>query len=324
MKCLVLGANGFIGSHLCEGLLTRGYQVRAFVKKSIERVAVAHSASLLPIEYVYGDFSNKKDIEKSVNGIDIIYHLISTTLPQTSNQNMEYDISSNVLSTLTLLEAANKNGVKKVIFFSSGGTVYGKTKEVLINENHPAEPICSYGIQKLMIEKYLHLFNHLYGLDFNILRIANPYGIGQSYTRQQGVIPVFMHRIIEGHPIEVWGDGSIVRDYIHVTDVVQAAIKASEYYGESKLFNIGSGKGYSISEIIRRIEGITGKKIIAQYKPSRQVDVPTNVLDIALAEKVLSWNPKISLSNGLTELYQHLIYIKQNSFISKSRNKERS
>lgn len=159
-----------------------------------------------------GDLGNHGLIREALEGIDVVFHLASTTLPKTSNDDPGYDVRSNVVDTIQLLEACVDAGVRKVIFASSGGTVYGVPERLPIKEDHPTNPISSYGIVKLTIEKYLGLFHYLYGLDYAALRISNPYGPYQDPAGQQGAISVFLHRILSGQPIAIWGDGEIVRE----------------------------------------------------------------------------------------------------------------
>ena len=210
-------------------------------------------------------------MQQALAGCDVLYHLISTTTPQISNDDPVGDVESNVISTINMLKEATKAGVKKIIFFSSGGTIYGVPQYTPIREEHPTEPICSYGIQKLTTEKYLHLFYVLYGLEYGILRIANPYGPRQSPYSGQGVVAAFVHRAVTGQPIEVWGDGSVVRDYVYAADVAKAAVAMLNYSGRHRIFNIGSGTGKSLLEIIHSIEALSGVSIKIDFKKFQSI-----------------------------------------------------
>lgn len=297
MNCLILGGSGFLGSHLCERLFNEGHNVRIFHKGNTLWNNFVNLEDR--IEYVVGDFSNPLHVQEALQGMQVVYHLISTTVAKTSNENPSYDISTNLIPTLHLLDLCVKERVKKVIFFSSGGTVYGIPNQVPISEDHPTNPICSYGIHKLAIEKYLHLYYNLYGLDYSVLRISNPYGERQRPTGSQGVVAVFFNKIITQKAIEIWGDGSVVRDYLHVSDVVDAAYKVLVSNCTHKIFNIGSGVGLSLKEILEEMEYVTSNKIDVKYLPSRNFDVPTNVLDITRACTELGWAPKIKFREGL-------------------------
>jgi UDP-glucose 4-epimerase len=253
-----------------------------------------------------GDFHSLADIEQAVADCQVIFHLISTTLPKSSNDDPIYDVESNVVGTLRILEVARRNGVKKVVFVSSGGTVYGVPQAVPISETHPTNPVSSYGIGKLTIEKFLHLYHTLHGLEYTVLRLANPFGERQRANAAQGAVAVFMNRAILNQPIEIWGDGSVVRDYIYIADVIDALVKAAFYQGEERLFNIGSGQGKSLNEILTAIETLTGRAVNRTYLPGRAFDVPANVLSITRALKHLAWSPQESFDSGLSHTFHWL------------------
>jgi len=297
MKCLILGGAGFLGSHLCDGLLAAGHAVRIFDRINVSRANLAHA--LDRIEWIEGDFSDHSLYGGLVEDVDIVFHLISTTVPKTSNENPAYDVDSNLVASVEFLEAARKSRVRKIVFFSSGGTVYGIPSQIPIAEDHTTEPICSYGIHKLAIEKYLHLYHHLYGLDYTILRISNPYGERQRSTGIQGVVAAFIDRALCRLPLEIWGDGSVIRDYIYVGDVVDAVLSAVRYTGETRIFNVGSGIGLSLRDLSDRIQTVVGQDLEVQYKPAGKLHVPANVLDISRAKCELHWQPATSLQAGI-------------------------
>jgi UDP-glucose 4-epimerase len=304
MRFLILGGAGFIGSHLCDTLLSAGHTVRLFDRLNLplHRSFTQHET----VECMQGDFHSLADIEQAVAGCQVIYHLISTTLPKSSNDDPIYDVESNIVGTLRILEVARRNGVKKVVFVSSGGTVYGVPQAVPISETHPTNPVSSYGIGKLTIEKYLHLYHTLHGLEYTVLRLANPFGERQRANAAQGAVAVFMNRAILNQPIEIWGDGSVVRDYIYIADVIDALVKAAFYQGEERLFNIGSGQGKSLNEILAAIETLTGRAVNRTYLPGRAFDVPANVLSITRAQKQLAWSPQASFDSGLSRTFRWL------------------
>jgi UDP-glucose 4-epimerase len=262
-------------------------------------MALTAPATAAKAEIVTGDFLNYGDLARALSGIEVVFHLISTTLPKPSNDNPVYDVETNLVGSLRLLELCRAHRVRKVVFSSSGGTVYGVPATVPIAEAHPTEPLCSYGIQKLAIEKYLQLEHALHGLDYCILRPSNPYGERQRTDVAQGAIAVFLERALRGEPIEIWGDGSVVRDYVYVGDVAEAFVRAVSYEGAQRVFNVGSGTGTSLKELIEKIGALLGRKPAVDYRPARRVDVPINVLDSSAAARHLGWRARTPLAQGL-------------------------
>ncbi len=259
------------------------------------------------IEYIIGDLGNHGALDEIVQGMDWVFHLAYTTLPKTSNDDPIYDVRSNLVDTIQLLQECCKVGIKKFVFISSGGTIYGVPQSIPIKENHPTEPICSYGITKLAIEKYLHLFYHLYNLDYVVLRLSNPYGEWQNPHAKQGAIGVFLGRVAQGEAINIWGDGEVVRDYIYIKDAVQALVQGAKYKAhddEPRIFNIGSGQGCSLNELVRVIRDTVDVPVKVEYLTARDLDVPANVLDISLAKKKLGWQPATDLSEGIAASWQ--------------------
>lgn len=299
MNCLVLGGNGFIGSHLVDRLLREGHAVRVFDKYE------EHYRKPLPgVDYRYGDFGNRGLLADALNGMEIVFHLVSTTLPKTSNDDPAFDIQSNVVETIFLLEQCLAKKINKIVFISSGGTVYGRPLALPIREDSPTEPECSYGIMKLTTEKYLALFNHLYGLRYTVVRPSNPYGSRQNPLGIQGAIPVFLGRVARREPIEIWGDGEVVRDYIYIDDLVDGIYKATTTDSPSRIFNLGSGVGRSLNEIVAVIRKVTGYDVKVKYTAKRSFDVPKIYLDITKAKEQLSWQPVTSLENGIINTWQ--------------------
>jgi UDP-glucose 4-epimerase len=300
--CVVLGGAGFIGSHLVEALLTAGHRVRIFDRPHVDRLAELGARP--GVETYTGDFINPQALRPALAGAEVVYHLVSTTLPKTSNDNPAYDVESNVIGTLRLLELCRAQGVRRVVFVSSGGTVYGVPQSTPIDERHPTDPICSYGVHKLAIEKYLQLARTLYGVDYCILRPANLYGPRQRLDIAQGAVAVFLDRALRREPIEIWGDGSVVRDYVYVGDAVGALVKALDYGGSQRIFNIGSGNGVSLNELLVHIGRLLGRAPEVRYGSARTVDVPANVLDCSAAKRHLGWSAATALDEGLRRTYE--------------------
>jgi UDP-glucose 4-epimerase len=242
---------------------------------------------------------------------DILFHLASSTYPSLSNTDAAFDLESNLVGTVRMLKSAVESQVKRVIFISSGGTVYGIPRENPIVETHPTDPICSYGIHKLAVEKYLYFYRTLHSLDSIVLRVSNMYGESQRLDRPLGAVTHFVHRAMSEMPIEIWGDGSIRRDFIHVDDVVEAMLRAVEYRGSEHIFNIGSGRSVSLSELIELIRQRVSKPVVVNHLPARSFDVHENLLDISRAARELNWKPSVSLEEGILRLLESIGPISQ-------------
>jgi len=296
---LILGGNGFIGSHLVDRLLAEGHKVRVF-----DKYEEHYRKPVAEVDYCVGDFGNRGMLSEALAGTDMVFHLISTTLPKTSNDDPAFDVQSNVVETIFLLEQCVANKIRKVVFISSGGAIYGNPLSLPISENCPTEPECSYGITKLAVEKYLALFNHLHDLDYVVLRPSNPYGNRQNPDGIQGAVSVFLGRIAQGKTLEIWGDGRVVRDYIFIDDLIDGIYKAATVNALSRVFNLGSGIGHSLNEIIEVIRKVTGREVKVAYQAKRSFDVPGIYLDICRAKQELSWAPSVSLETGIEKTWR--------------------
>ncbi|MBZ0204390.1 MAG: NAD-dependent epimerase/dehydratase family protein [Ignavibacteria bacterium] len=304
-SCIIYGGAGFIGSHIAEDLLLKNMKVTVFDKLNASKRNVAHI--LEKIDFIEGDFNNEIDINKSLRNKDYVVHLVSSTLPASSNLNPYYDVESNLISSLHLFERCVHNSVKKVIFISSGGTVYGNPTKLPIKEDHPTEPLNSYGIIKLTIEKYLSLYKNLKGQDYKILRFANPFGERQNPLLSQGLIAHLLYKIKHKQTIEIWGDGKIVRDYFYIKDGAKAIYRAFQDNSDNSIYNISSGTGYSINQILDKFRRVLKLKFRVKYLPSRKFDVKANVLDNRLAAKQLKWTPETEFNEGLKNTWRYIL-----------------
>ena len=293
MKILITGGSGFLGRNLIERLKSEGHDISC-----LDRY-LAPFLEEYGVRTIQGDIYEQVAVDEAVRGMDVVVHMACTTLPKTSNDDPYFDVLTNVGGSIRLLDSAVKNNIKKFVFISSGGTVYGTPKEVPIKETHPTNPECSYGITKLTIEKYLQLYMDLKGLQTCTLRLANPYGKYQRYKAIQGVIPVFCYKALKGEPIQIWGDGTVKRDFIAIEDTVRAISMAIDSPTATGVFNIGGGGAFSLNEILDCIEQIIGKKLIREYGESRPFDVPISYLDISKAEQILGWKPEIDVKTGI-------------------------
>ena len=301
---VVLGGAGFLGSHLVEALLDQGRRVRVFDRANVDLRNLQDLRG--DWDFVGGDFQSESDQRLAIDGAGTVFHLISTTLPATSNQDPVFDVESNLLASVRLLDLARTSGVEKIVFLSSGGTVYGRPVDLPITEDHPTDPLVSYGVIKLGIEKYLGLYHHLHGLGYCVLRLSKPDGPRQDPAGAQGAASVFLGRVHAGKPIEIWGDGSVVRDYIYVADAVEGILAADAHRGDAGTYNIGSGHGVSLGDLVEAIRKVTARTFEISYQDARPFDVPVNVLDITRARNDLGWSPKTSLEEGLRATWSWL------------------
>lgn len=298
-KILVTGGSGFLGRHLIESLLEAGYHVRSL---DLSLPAIQHEK----LEFIEGSFLDRKLLEEAIIDCDIVFHLASTTLPKTSNDDPIFDINTNLIGTVALLDIARKINVRKFIFISSGGTVYGVPTKLPVSEEHSTYPTCSYGVVKLAIEKYLYMYHKIYGLDTCTLRLSNPYGEHQRVDAAQGAVTVFCHKAVMGDTIEIWGDGSIVRDFIYVKDAVRAMLCAITANCAGMVINVGQGVGVSLNQVINIIESTIGHKIDKQYLTARSFDVPEIYLDIRHAKDILEWSTQTTIEDGVNILIKYL------------------
>jgi UDP-glucose 4-epimerase len=301
MKCLIIGGNGFIGSHLADKLLREGNFVRIF-DVSYERFR----DPLDKVDYRIGLLHNKQDLYEAMLGIDIVYHLASASVPSTSGVDVTNDIEKNLVTTISILDLLVSLKIRKFVYFSSGGAVYGNPETRLISESHPCRPISSYGIIKNTIENYLLLYERLHGLNILILRPSNPYGPRQGHFIAQGVISTFLRNIKSNSELCIYGDGSSQKDYIYIVDLVEICynISKSNYSG---IYNIGSGNGTSINEIIKIIEKITLLKPKCVFLEKKEYDVSNFVLDISKVLMHQNSKPNVSLDSGIALTWDWII-----------------
>ena len=304
-SCIIYGGAGFIGSHITEELLKNNYGVTVFDKINASTKNVEHL--LDKVEYTEGDFHNRVDIDSSLKRHDYAIHLVSSTLPADSNLNPVYDVESNLISSLNFFEECVAHKIKKVIFISSGGTVYGNPLRTPVGEDHATNPTSSYGITKLTIEKYLDLYGNLNGLDYSVLRFSNPFGERQNPKLGQGLIAAFLHKIKHEEPIEIWGDGNIIRDFFYIKDGAEAVALSLKNTSKYRTFNISSGTGLSINQILEKFRKVLKLKFTVNYKPARKFDVLVNVLDNRRAIRHLKWNPNTSFDDALKYTWSYIL-----------------
>jgi UDP-glucose 4-epimerase len=303
-KSLILGGAGFLGSNLAQRLVAQGETVRIFTRPSSSVSNIEHI--LDQVEVIYRDFMDDVALRSATQDIDTVYHLISTTFPSMTIESSVYDLLSNLLPTIRLVEACLANGVKKIIYASSGGTVYGNPSIIPTPEDHPLVPTSAYGQSKLTIENYLNFYARSTNLDINILRISNPFGPSQKLLGVQGIIAVAMGCAYYGRALKLYGKGKAVRDYLYIEDVIDAMLLAVTYPGSS-VVNISAAVGHSVMEIVQAVEEISGRTISKEFIPDRPGDVQINILDNQKALQLYGWTPKTAFPDGLAKTWEHIM-----------------
>ena len=302
---IVLGAGGFIGSSLLRVLASRGGDLTAV---DLARPLAQEPA---PVTWLAKDLfrMSGEDLADLLPEAGTVFHLAWSSFPAGAELDPGGDLQANVGFSIRLFTAASKRNAR-VIFLSSGGAVYGEAQTPLIREDHPCRPIGAYGACKLAAEGYAGAFRRARGLDVRIARLSNPFGVGQAAARNQGAVTRFARCALNGEPIEIWGDGGVVRDYLHVDDAVRGVIRLAETersaLGPDPIFNVGAGEGASLRQIIALLDELTGKKTPVLFSPARQIDVRRNVLDTSRAREFLGWAPRFNLRVGLETLLADL------------------
>ncbi len=302
---LIIGGSGFLGRHVASYLMARGQHVIA-----ADVVPLPHRARSSEFRLIDLNDAADTEVDFLVRDADVVYHFAWSSIPATAESDPARDLRDNVGATLRVLEAIRRRGSGTVVFPSSGGTVYGRLSQVPAPEDHPLNPISAYAAAKVSAEKYLGVFRYIHGVDARIARLANPYGAGQSRLRPQGSVARFVHLALEGQPIEIWGDGRVVRDFVHVADAISGLVSL----GEASLaetfdvptVNIGTGRGVSLNEIVETIEAQLGRQLEVVRQPPRAFDVPVNVLDIGRARDILGWVPLLSFEEGVGRMIEDL------------------
>jgi UDP-glucose 4-epimerase len=293
MRALVLGGCGFIGSHVVDSLVQAGLKVRVF-----DRAPERFRPPLAGVEYIYADFQKNTSVLEALTDVDVVMHLVSATVPGTAALDPQADVRDNLVPTISLLEAMRKSKVNKLIYLSSGGTVYGIPETVPTKETEPLRPINSYGIVKVAIENYIQLYAREHDVSATILRPSNPYGPRQGHTGLQGVVGTFLQRALSNEPIQIWGDGRVIRDFLYVEDLADLCRRCATSPA-SGIFNAGYGEGLTVNEVIEQIFTATGKKLEVAYAEGRKLDVPVSVLDITAAKQAYGWVPRTDISSGI-------------------------
>jgi UDP-glucose 4-epimerase len=302
MRIALTGASGFLGSVLARHLAASGHDVRALTRTLPRQDAEAHPQ----VDRVQGDLASPRDAAALIEGVEAVVHLAWTNTPLTSNAHLPSDASANLLPTLVLIEAMRAAGhLSHVVFASSGGAVHGHAaNRQPFREDDACRPQSSYGILKLTAEHYLRMASEHGWLTATTLRVANPYGVLLPPERRQGFIGTAVSQIRSGDPVSVFGNPENVRDYVHILDVCRAFELALEPHKPFDVFNVGSGTGQSVVQILELIREIQGDPVPVHRESFAAADALTSwvVLNVAKAQQELGWSPHIALRDGLRDL----------------------
>ncbi|HCL4447774.1 TPA: GDP-mannose 4,6-dehydratase [Clostridium botulinum] len=300
MKVLVSGGAGFIGSNLVDKLINLGHNVCIIDNLSTGNINNVNKKAQLYINDIL-DPNVSKIFEKEK--FDIVYHLAAQIDVQKSITNPIFDSNVNVCGTINIINNCVNYNVKKIVY-SSSAAVYGHPEYLPIDEGHGIRPISYYGLSKYTAEEYIRLFSNLNNLDFTILRYSNVYGIRQDPKGEGGVISTFMNSLLKKQPLYIFGDGSALRDYIFVEDIVDANIAALSS-GSKERFNIGTGVYTSVKELAENMIDIIGLKCNIEYASARKGDIANSYFNISKAKNKLNWIPKFSLKDGLKKTIEY-------------------
>jgi UDP-glucose 4-epimerase len=294
---LIIGGNGFIGSHIVDVLLANNFRVGVLGLHN-ERYRSAQAG----VEYINYDYGNIAALKEVVQRFTTIIHLAHSTTPKVSFMDPLNEAIPNLTKFLNLLELIKDKGIR-ILYFSSGGTVYGNPQTSLISEEESNWPISPYGVIKATMERYLFMYHYNFKMPYIILRPSNVYGIRANYEGEQGIIPIFIKKALQNEKIQIWGDGEIIRDYVYVSDVADAVLEILRTPIINGVFNLGSGTGQSINEILKNVIEVAkpSSTDLVEYLPTRSFDVKTVVLDISKIQSVINWQPKVALSEGIND-----------------------
>ena len=300
MKICIFGAASFIGTNLSLELSKNNFCRLIDINKDY------FIDELSNLEIIEDKLDSNTDFDKLLDGQDIVYHLVSSNNPSSSNIDFEKEIMPNIEFSIRLLESCIKNKIKKVIFISSGGAIYDKNEKCPLKEDSKVNPITTYGLQKLMIEKLLYLYNFKYDLDYKIVRLSNPYGPYQRPNGMLGVVSTSIYNALNDKEITIYGDGKVVRDFIYIDDAIKGIINISNSKTNTRIYNLGTGIGTSINDMLKIVEKVLNKKLKIKYSKSRKIDYKTNYLNISLYEKEFGKINNISLEDGIKKTIEFM------------------
>ncbi|MBF6567394.1 MAG: NAD-dependent epimerase/dehydratase family protein [Candidatus Binataceae bacterium] len=310
MRILVTGGAGFIGSHTVDALIGAGHETAVIDDFSSGKRTQINAAA----RFHQADLRNADAINQIVSQEqpEVVYHLAAQMDVRRSVADPAFDAAVNLVGFLNLVEAGRRNGLKRVIFSSTGGAIYGEQESFPCDEDHPLRPVSPYGVAKLATEKYLFFYRAEYGLEYTALRYANVYGPRQDPHGEAGVVAIFCGRMLAGQPVTIYGDGDQTRDYVFVGDIVRANLAAIQA-NATGAFNIGTGIESSVNRLYEELAAVAGRAIAPEHRPKRAGEQRRSVISSARAAKMLDWRPQVTLADGLRETFN---FFKQRASVS--------
>lgn len=296
MRILVTGGAGFIGSNVADRFVELGHDVAVFDNLS------SGFREFVPAKarFYEGDLADPLAVDAAIADFrpEIVDHHAAQIDVRHSVADPLFDARVNVLGSIGLMQACRAHGVRKIVYASTGGALYGEGRVLPATEDHPVNPEAPYGASKHTVEHYLYIWRLLHGLDYTVLRYPNVYGPRQNPHGEAGVNAIFIGLMLAGRRPRIFGDGTAVRDYLYVDDVVEGNVLALEQ-GGGEMLNLGTGLGTSVNDIVRELQAITGFREDAIHEPARPGEVQRIYLDASRAKRVLGWEPRVTFPEGL-------------------------
>ncbi len=296
LRTLVIGGAGYIGQYLLPLLVESGRSVTVLGRRDLDEKNLP-----LGVKYQKGDFSDLVLLRRLLSCHDEVIHMAYATVPNSSYDNPVGDLLENLPPTVQLFSEVAERDIK-LLYVSSGGTVYGEAESLPINELHATKPISPYGLTKLTLENYARLYRATKGLNYLCVRPANAYGVGQLPFKGQGFISTAIASVMKNKPVNVFGESGAVRDYVYVSDLAEGILKVLEHGRLGETYNIATGSGLSNIDILRQLEPVLTKHgfiTMINYLPAREFDVKFNYLDNQKVKNQTGWVPKVSFNDGL-------------------------
>jgi UDP-glucose 4-epimerase len=302
-KCLLLGGNGFLGRNLASALVYAGYEVFSAdidVSRSIDNSSA--------ISYLGGDLSNPIFVDACLQKgpFEYVFLLACTLIPSSGLEAFNKEQEFQRILGYALPEKMKKFGSQNLVFFSSGGAIYGNNGFDVNHELAPLCPINYYGNAKKLLEESIQELAPANGINYLIARPSNPYGSGQRLIANQGLVAVTLGKLLRNEPIEIWGNGETVRDYLHVSDLIRGVLKLLDGNQKNEVFNIGSGVGHSVNQVLDIIGDVVKRKLSIRYSEARSVDVKSSILDVSKMNLSVNWQPEVSLEQGISILWEQI------------------